>query len=383
MKTLDQWSVLRNFGHAIEPICSAPEVGVSVCPDYEIEVDRIEESEWSQFMDKFADSNIYQTWSYGAARWGESNLSHLVLKQGDEVQGLAQLRIIRPGGLRVGVAYLRWGPLCHRRGQLLEAKTVARLARALRQEYIENRRLYLEILPNAFSGSPRAHIIEPAFGQFDRGAGINAENYRTLVLDLSPSLEEVRKNLDKKWRNQLNASERNGLTIIEGCSTSIYRKFCTLYRQMCERKMFHTNVRIEEFEQIQERLPANQKMNVLICEHKGQPVAGLVSSAIGESAIYLLGATNDQGMKIKASYLLQWTIIQRLKQSGILYYDLGGIDPKANPGVYHFKSGLSGADVSHISPFVACENRFSAAFAQAGQVVHRSLQGLRQQFARA
>ena len=57
-------------------------------------------------------------------------------------------------------------------------------------------------------------------------------------------------------------------------------------------------------------------------------MAGLVASAMGDSAIYLLGATSDDGLNSKGAYLLQWTLIQWLKENGIRWYDLGGIDPK-------------------------------------------------------
>ena len=203
------------------------------------------------------------------------------------------------------------------------------------------------------------------------------------MLDLSPSSEELRKKLNPKWRNKLSGAERNDLRIIEGDSAGEYDIFCRLYAQMWERKRFETTVSIEEFRRIQGHLPANQRMRIMICEHKEQPVAGLVCSAIGDSAIYLLGATSEDGMKLKAAYLLQWAMIRSLKDRCVRYYDLGGIDPIANPGVHHFKSGFNGADMSHISPLVACDNRLSAAFVKAGQVVRGSLRRFQLRFGHA
>ncbi len=349
---------------------------------FQVEVDGVTEKRWSELMDGFADANLYQSWSYGAVRWKAENLSHLILKCDGKVVAMAQLRIIRPGSLRLGVAYLRWGPMCQLRGEELDPEVVRSMAAALREEYAGKRGLYLEILPNAFSGSRRGAMFQSGFGPFDSGPGISDQEYRTLVLDLSPSLEELRKKLDKKWRNQLNAAERNELKVVESNDADGYRSFCALYAQMWRRKKFATKVSIEEFERIQELLPEKQRMRVLICEHVGTPVAGVVCSAIGDSAIYLLGATNDEGMKVKASYLLQWTMIRLLKERNTRSYDLGGIDPEANPGVYHFKSGLSSVDVSHISPMSACDNPVSAALIKTGQVVRGGLHSLQQRLAR-
>jgi lipid II:glycine glycyltransferase (peptidoglycan interpeptide bridge formation enzyme) len=349
--------------------------------DLAVEVDRVTQPEWSEWMGCFLDANIYQTWSYGGVRWREKNLSHLLLKRGGSVVAMAQLRIMRPGNLRLGAAYLRWGPMCHAWDTELDSEIVNTMAAALRQEYVEKRGLHLEILPNAFVGTMRAKIFQSAFAQFERLAG-GTEQYRTLVLDISPALEDLRKGLDKKWRNQLNAAERSPLRVVEGADDgAAYRKFAALYTEMQKRKKFYSPVSVGDFEQIQAALPEAQKMIVLICEHEGKPVSGLVCSPMGDSAIYLLGATNDDGMKLKASYLAQWTMIRRLKERQIRFYDLGGIDPETNPGVYHFKSGLSGADSSHIGSFRACDNPFSKALVTKGQAMRDGFRSLRQRLA--
>jgi lipid II:glycine glycyltransferase (peptidoglycan interpeptide bridge formation enzyme) len=88
-------------------------------------------------------------------------------------------------------------------------------------------------------------------------------------------------------------------------------------------------------------------------------------------------------MKSKGAYLLQWSMIQWLKRQGVRHYDLGGINPEINPGVYHFKSGLSGVDQSHIGPFVACENSLSAVAVKAGQVLRNGFSGLQQRLVHA
>jgi len=343
---------------------------------WQVEVDRATPAEWSQMLDLFDDANIYQTWSYGAVRWGEKNLSHLALKRNGEVVGMAQLRIVRPTKLKFGMAYLRWGPMCHRRGTQADPEVALCMARALEEEYVVKRRLLLQVLPNAFVGSPRAEMFQSAFSRFTLEPRTAATTYRTFVLDLAPSLEELRRNLDKKWRNQLTAAEKNGLNVVTGSGRNEYGTFCHLYKQMRARKTFETSVDIEEFRRIHEDLPETHRMQILICEREGAPVAGLVASAMGDSAIYLLGATSDNGLNAKGSYLLQWTLIQHLKENGLKWYDLGGIDPERNPGVFHFKRGLSGTDVSQLTPLVACSNVVSSAVVKASLAIHSAVRSL-------
>jgi lipid II:glycine glycyltransferase (peptidoglycan interpeptide bridge formation enzyme) len=340
---------------------------------WQVEVDRATPAEWSQMLDLFDDANIYQTWSYGGVRWGEKNLSHLVLRRAGEVLGLAQVRIVRPTRFKFGMAYLRWGPLYERRGRPLDPEVATCMARSLEEEYVGKRKLFLRILPNAFAASPRAAVIQSAFCSFTQEPLVAGNTYRTLILDLAPALEELRKGLDKKWRNQLSSSEKKGLKVVAGSGTEEYRTFCLIYNQMRKRKTFETTVDVEEFGRIQEDLPESHHMRTLICVDRGVPVAGLVASALGDSAIYLLGATSDEGLNSKGAYLLQWTLIMWLKEHGVRWYDLGGIDPERNPGVYHFKRGLSGADVTQINPLVACTSVVSSAIVRAGLAMRRTL----------
>jgi len=322
-------------------------------------------------LDLFDDANIYQTAAYGGVRWGEKNLSRIVLKRDGEVLGMAQFRIIRPTPLKFGMAYLRWGPLWERRGRAFDPEVPLRMARAIEDEYLQERKLFVRILPNAFVASPRAAAFQSAFSKFSGETNGPAEAYRTIVMDLTSPLEELRSGLDKKWRNQLSRSEKNGLTLIAGHGFEEYRLFREIYDQMYQRKAFHTVVDAEEFGRIQQALSESQQMQILICYDKGAPAAGLVASAMGDSAIYLLGATGHAGLNSKGAYLLQWTLIGWLKERGIKSYDLGGIDPEGNPGVYHFKKGLSGVDVCQIEPFAASNSAVSSGMVRAGLALQR------------
>ncbi|MGB7729606.1 MAG: peptidoglycan bridge formation glycyltransferase FemA/FemB family protein [Candidatus Acidiferrum sp.] len=344
-------------------------------PAWQVEVDRAISTEWSKMLDLFDDANIYQTFAYGGVRWGKKNLSHLVLKRDGEPLGMAQLRIVRPTPLKFGMAYLRWGPLCERHGKPLDPEVFTNMARALEQEYVGKRRLLLRVIPNAFARSPRAETVQTAFSRFTRET-LTAENtYRTFVLDLSSSIDELRTRLDAKWRNKLSGAEKNNLKVVAGNGREDYQTFCQLYYQMRKRKTFETTVDVEEFRRIQENLAEPHRMQILICHDREIPVAGLVASAMGDSAIYLLGATSDAGLHTKGAYLLQWTMIRWLKENGIRWYDLGGIDPEGNPGVYSFKRGLSGFDVCQTNPLVASDSALSSAIVKAGFAMQRTLRG--------
>lgn len=317
------------------------------------EVGRISATGWTELLSQFDDSTIYQTLAYGDISWGSSNLEHLVVRMGEDVIGLAQVRILL-APLGAGVAYVRWAPLWKKRDQTPDVANFKEVVIALRNEFSARRGLLLRIVPHVYATDfeeVSGWLLANGFSKNNSAAA-----YRTFRVDLTPSLDEIRKRFDQKWRNQLNRAEKNGLTIREGEGAELYEIFLRLYDEMYARKEFDTSVDPRQFGKLQEKLIGPEKMRILICEKDGVPLSALVGSALGETCIYLLGATSNEGMKHKGSYLLQWRMLQWGKERGCRYYDLGGINPEKNPGVYHFKEGFSGQDVSLIGTFDCCEN---------------------------
>ena len=101
-------------------------------------------------------------------------------------------------------------------------------------------------------------------------------------------------------------------------------------------------------------LSCSEKMKIFLAIKDGETIAALVCSLLGETGIYLLGATNEKARELKAAYYLHWQTMLWLKENGARWYDLGGIDVDTNPGGYHFKSGFGGADLTYFSPHVLC-----------------------------
>lgn len=330
-------------------------------------VDEVTEPEWNSLLDGFADASFYQTWAYGAVSWGERQLSHLVLYRSGEPMALAQLRVVRLPLLGCGVAYLRWGPVCIPRGHMWSADVFCAMVQAINREYVSRRRLLLRILPQTFQQDDHGPGVESSFHAAGLKSEVGASSYRTLRVDLSPTCETIRKRLDQKWRNQLNGAERNNLTVVEGTDDALYGRFLQLYDEMMARKRFDTSVDPGDFRRMQQMLPERQKMLIMLSEKDGRPLTALVASVVGATGIYLLGATSNEGMKTKGSYLLQWRMMQRLKERGCRWYDLGGINPATNPGVYHFKQGMGGEEVLQLPRLALSGGRLSSLTVSGGE----------------
>jgi lipid II:glycine glycyltransferase (peptidoglycan interpeptide bridge formation enzyme) len=332
-----------------------------LAPGFASDVDTVDEAEWYQLLERFDDANIYQTWSYDEVRCGRKNISHLLLKHNGQVVALAQSRIVKVPFVGVGIAYVRWGPIWRRRGERSDPEVFRQAIRALRNEYAGRRGLVLRLYPALFRDSASevfASILTDE-GFPPRG---DEKVDRTLLLDLHLPLPELRASLRPHWHRYLKVAEKNGLEIIEGSNDKPFSAFIEIYKEMVSRKKFPEPNDIAEFRAIQQRLPENLKMKVMLCKTGDKVCAGVICSAVGNTGVYLFGATSDAGLKSRGAYLLHWKVIEWLKGNGFTVYDLNGIDPVLNPGTYKFKAdlcGKNGKDLYFMGRFESYVNAFS------------------------
>ena len=76
------------------------------------------------------------------------------------------------------------------------------------------------------------------------------------------------------------------------------------------------------------------------CTKDNQLLSARLLGFINDNAFDLIAATNKDGRKYYASYFLFTKIFEDFKRKKIKTYDLSGVDPIKNKGVYNFKKGL-------------------------------------------
>jgi lipid II:glycine glycyltransferase (peptidoglycan interpeptide bridge formation enzyme) len=345
---------------------------------YTVEMDNVNEDQWNSILDMFDDANLMQTWSYGAARWGAAHLSHVLLKNKGTVVAAAQAVIRKVPLLGAGLAYIKWGPVWRLRGGANDPETLRQMLRALRDFYEIHRSLALRIFPPGTedgSGLMRSIFREEGF-EHNLSMGVP----RTAFIDLSHSLEQLRSSLKPTWRRNLVLAERNNLTIRHGTSDSLFETFAKLYGEMLDRKNVVRVVGIAHFKQIQRTLPEALKMTVMICEHEGEPVAGLVVPSLGSTAQNLLAATGSRGLALRGSYLLHWRMLEWLKSHGCRWYDLDAINHKDYPGISQFKTGFAGRlgwEAEYLGQFDSCSNVASQSLVRTVDLLMRTYVAIR------
>lgn len=305
------------------------------------EIKKLDLEAWLSAAKKFKDYNYTHYWAYGkkaAERIGAESEHIAIVDKQNNIIGLSNVRIKKLPYNLGGIAYISGGPMVDNGQHDLESNTLSTLI-ALRNEYVINRGLILRI-----SQRHKSSLItfREASIYYNAGFSICGKTNATIIINLSLQLDTIRKNFHQKWRNSLNKSENQNIEIVAGDDIALFKDFLILYNELIFRKGFDVDMDASFFSDTQIISPPQERFQMAIAYCNKEPIAGHLSSMTGDTAVYLLGASNNLGRKLGAAYLLQWHTINESKKNGMQWYDLGGIDKQGNPNVYLFKERMGG-----------------------------------------
>jgi hypothetical protein len=316
----------------------------------DLAVKQLTKAEWDGLAPEFLDLSYRQCGSYAetAAENAKASSEFVAMIRADTAVGLSNVRIKQIPLLPFGIAYVHHGPLCQRRSAD-SADLFGDCLDTLRREYVERRRLMLRVVPPIIAGP----LLETRVTCL-RARGFRRSRYQelqeTFIVDLAPSLTEIRKKFNAKWRSDLSKSEKSNLEITKSTELADFDRFEPLLLNLIHEKGFISARDTAFFRRVQARAQVYERMVVHLAWHEGELVAGHLGSFAGDTAVYLLGASTSKGRNLRASYLLQWAVIEHAKLAGNSHYDLGGINQAANPDVFRFKKRLNGRHVIEVGP---------------------------------
>jgi hypothetical protein len=329
--------------------------------------------EWQRLCASFLDYNYRHSWYYGmlSADRYRAQIERLAIYSGSHVIGLSEVRMKPVPLLRTGIAYVGGGPL-FRRGRNDDLDSLSLSLAALKHNYLNKQNFTLRILPPIQNTKHAAKAVHDRFVEAGFADSPWPPPYRTLMVDLSRPAAEIRKALAQKWRNCLNNSERQKLEIQFGSEPEMFEQFTELFNSFQDRKHISVEQPADFYRDLrQEAKDGVDGFYVCLARHEGKPVAGQIISLLGDAGVSLLGATGEAGLKTKAAYLVQWHVMMEAQKRGLHWFDLGGIDPENNPGVYHFKSGVSENDILSPGPFQAAPASVMASITPALERLYR------------
>ncbi|RAU23602.1 hypothetical protein CU669_00400 [Paramagnetospirillum kuznetsovii] len=290
--------------------------------------DVTDRAEWEDLFAQAGWSTLVQSWAYGEAKRAVEGWRprRAVVSWAGQPVALAQVLEKRMGGL-VRVGRLNRGPVWLREMSVADKLVVID---ALRKRWRWFNLGALSLAPELPEGT-----LVPGFRR--RGG----DPWCSAWIDLSQGPEALRKRLDGKWRNMLNAAEKSSL-LVE--ASPDYRPWMLArYCELLEDKGFGATPPAL-IEALAAHAHRPDDMLVLKASSGHDPVAGILLARHGNAATYLIGWNGDAGRKLKANNRLLWEAVVELPRRGVRWLDLGGIDDKLTPGIAAFKRGMNGEE---------------------------------------
>lgn len=210
--------------------------------------------------------------------------------------------------------------------------------------------------------------LEPDFSQKNISAKLAKADFKpdiwslaptkTIVIDLTPSEEELIRKMEKDTRYCVRSAEKKGVTVKENTN---FEEFYILYQQTSKRGGFW----IESKKNLAKRweIFSEADKGKLFTAYLGkEPLATAMVLYHEKTAYYLYAGSSKTKREFFAPYLLLWEIIKNSKKEGFKYLDLEGIyDPripstKSWQGFSHFKKGFRGEELTSEGTFTKVYN---------------------------
>ena len=249
----------------------------------------------------------------------------------------------------LSMTYIPWGPELPAGfpdDPHLRVKAAAELARALRP-FLHP--AFMRFDPPWFNSDGPSPLPAGGF----RRAGADIQPPDTVLVDLSPPLDEILAAMKPKCRYNIGLAEKRGVVVCEQ-----ENNIDVFYRLLKETALrdgiavhnieYYRALFEESLEKSGQTTPT--QLRLYTARHENDDLAAIMALFRGKQATYLYGASSNIKRNLMAPHALQWKAMQDAKAFGCTVYDLFGIPPDESPGhpmagLYRFKTGFGGSIV--------------------------------------
>lgn len=306
-------------------------------------------AEWDIFINQQPRAHLLQLDGWAALKSAYGWRAACVALAEDDKQLVAGAQLLfRPLPLRLGtMAYLSMGPYTTPEHSTMLWPEIDKLAKA-------NGAAFLKWEPGIY----QAAEVAPDFASLGfRESPQTVQPPRTVLIDIQVDEDAIMARMNQGTRRKIRQSLKHDIHYYEGTSADV-AIFNSMMQTTGTRNEF--GVHTPDYYQLAYDLFVPDDYAALIlAEHEGDPLAGIMVFAVGDTAWYLYGASADVKRNLMAAYGVQWRAIQWAKARGCKYYDMWGIPDEDEAtleaqfqersdglwGVYGFKRGWGGAVV--------------------------------------
>ena len=312
-----------------------------------VEADR---AAWDDFVLRRCPGVLLQCWGWGELRrrygWDVVRLMAVDAATG-EVRGTLPVQL-RGGPLGVGFAYGIRGPLVldvGRDGDVALA-LIAAASRLARQR----RALVLKLDPEwpedvaAVGALLHTARLRPSW--------YDVQHRKTYLVDLAGGADAVFARLKESTRRNVRKASRGGVAVRVCEGVSGVDEFHPLLVETGARNGFPPR-EAGYFRNLLECVGSSVPAVIVLAEHEGRALAGMIAIAAGSRLVYLYGGTASDGARLQAPYALHWHAIEWGIAHGCTTYDMWGVPNHEDPnvpgyGYYEFKTRWNGRVVRHV-----------------------------------
>lgn len=292
---------------------------------------------WDQTLKTFPDCSPYQSYSWGQYReaLGWEAKRWVALDENEKVVAMMQ-GCLRRYPFGVGLIWCEGGPVgditvCDESLQKAITATIG-LKRGYCRFRCDRTRDIEDVLRLAAQG------WNPSWSPL-------TSNY-SMALDLAQEEDRLLAGCDRNWRRNLRRAEECNLTITQWMDANV-DEVLSVYTSMQEVKGLNEQLSRTEVEELLRNL--KQQLVLYRCDDEKHEVVSLLGCMVaGDQACAVFWATSEAGRKLHASYATFWALVQHCRRIGIRSYDLAGIDPVRNHGVYRFKKATGAAPIEYL-----------------------------------
>ena len=306
---------------------------------------------WDDQLRQFADYTVFQShaWSEHKRQFGWQPL-RLGVSDADRVVALAQV-LVKRYPLGIGMAWVPGGPLGRIDSWGDSFRQAIRAAAGVRF-------LYCRISPMC------PHSEDAASKLATHGWRRSAAPFTSglsLAYQAALSEDERLQQCSGNWRHNLRRSVKHGSKVYLWNNPDP-DEMMAAYAAMQANKQLKEQTSREEIVSMFSAF-ADQCVLVRCDDERGNLLALRGALVLGDKGRDTFAAATPAGRKVYASHAAFWELIKQCVARGVKWYDMGGVDPINNRGVYDFKKGTGAQDLHFLGEWEHAMPAFLGALA--------------------
>lgn len=327
---------------------------------------------WQTLMEKSDWPHFYQGPDWFRSYQRQSGYFAVATTRHDEFVGLSVIRERKVPLIAKTKFFIDGGPI---------ATDMESFDIHLRQltDLLGDSAIWIRVAPYVTSGDRDLYekaLIMANYIRRNRSMGYSA----TAVLDLSPSLSEIRRKFRRSLKTQLNKSERLGIEVSPADTPESFAAFMHELNKAKGNPPGRAMGGMDSDALYRNFISHPAKGTCIVARLGGQVLAGILVLAAGERVVYQWGYSNKLNTgRAPLSHRLHWEAIKWAKDRGFTKYDLGGYwleRGDADP-INRFKTGFTRQIDELCGEFQLTLAPFAGAVANSAEQVRKKISRLR------